>query len=197
MPSYSDAVHEGEADGAAQPVVFTGLAELRAAAGTELGPTRWFEVAQDRVDEFARVTEDWQAIHCDPEVAATTMFGGTIAHGYLTVALLSRFARELYAISGTRTVVNYGLNRVRFPAPLPVGGRVRARATVGEATQRGAMLEVPVTYTVELAGGRRPVLVAETLILVEAETPSGAVDSADPAPAPALSATAPRAHTGA
>ncbi|WP_202383222.1 MaoC/PaaZ C-terminal domain-containing protein [Leucobacter chromiireducens] len=150
------------------PLVLHGLAGVRAAAGAELGPTTWFEVTQERVDDFARVTEDWQPIHCDPELAAASMFGGTIAHGYLTVALLSRFARELYRIEGTRTVVNYGLDRVRFPAPLRVGGRVRARARVGEATARGALLDVPVTYTLEAEGEARPVLVAETRILVDA-----------------------------
>ncbi|SJN11100.1 Nodulation protein N [Leucobacter sp. 7(1)] len=153
------------------PRVFSGLAELRAAAGAELGPSAWFPITQQRVDDFARVTEDWQPIHCDPDAAAQSMFGGTIAHGYLTVALLSRFARELYTIANTRTVVNYGLDRVRFPAPLPVGARVRARARIGEPRARGELLEVPVSYTVEAAGGTRPVLIADTLILVEASTP--------------------------
>ena len=150
------------------PVEFAGLAALRAAAGRELGPSGWFAVTQERVDDFARVTEDWQPIHCDPAVAAASLFGGTIAHGYLSVALLSRFARELYTITGTRTVVNYGLDRVRFPAPLRVGARVRARAQIGAASERGALLDVPVTYTLEAEGEARPVLVAETRILVDA-----------------------------
>src|ERR1700755_1898714 len=106
----------------------TGLEELRAAEGEELGGSDWHDVSQSDIDAFADVTGDHQWIHVDPERARHTPFGGTIAHGYYTLSLVGRFSEQIFAVEGFDFALNYGLNRVRFPAPLPVGSRVRMRA---------------------------------------------------------------------
>jgi acyl dehydratase len=107
---------------------FSGLDEFLAAEGTELGPTDWLEVTQDRVNLFADATDDHQWIHIDPERAASGPFGGTIAHGLLTLSLLPHFRQQLYNVDNVARAINYGYNKVRFITPVRVGAKVRARA---------------------------------------------------------------------
>jgi len=128
-------------------------------AGLELGPTSWLEVTQERIDAFAAATEDGQAIHVDPELAAQGPYGMTIAHGFLTLSLLIPFWNELFEREGV--TVNYGLNRVRFPAPVPAGSRIRAGFRVEAFDGRRATI----LATVEREGGDKPVCVAELLLL--------------------------------
>ena len=144
----------------------TGLDELKQAEGDDLGTSDWHEVSQDAIDAFADVTGDHQWIHVDVERAKETPFGGTIAHGYYTLSLAPRLTGEIFDLQGFAMGINYGLNRVRFPAPLPVGRRVRARAklTQVEDVPGGAQMAVEVTF--ELEGGDKPVCVAETLARV-------------------------------
>jgi acyl dehydratase len=144
----------------------TGLAELRAAEGEVLGTSGWREITQDAVDAFADVTGDHQWIHVDPERAKQTPFGGTIAHGYFTLALAPALTNEVMELRGFAFAVNYGLNRVRFPAPMPVGGRVRAQVTLKqlEEVPGGAQMTLEIAF--EREGGDRPVCVAESLARV-------------------------------
>ena len=130
-----------------------GLDELAALAGTTLGPTGWHEVTQDQVNTFADATGDHQWIHTDPERAAAGPFGSTIAHGYLTLSLIIPLWSDLLDLRDIRTRVNYGLNKVRFPAPVPVGGKVRLTAdltAVDRLTDDSA--QVTVDFMVELEG---------------------------------------------
>jgi acyl dehydratase len=138
-----------------------GLDELTTLAGTELGPGDWWEITQDRVDRFADASGDHQWIHVDVERARTGAFAGTIAHGYLTVSLLAPMWSQLLRIDGIGMGVNYGLNKVRFPAPLPVGSKIRLRARVEAA--REAAGDLTVAMTVERDGGAKPVAVAEAI----------------------------------
>ena len=142
---------------------YHGLAELEAAVGQEIGPTDWFLIDQARVDGFADDTEDHQWIHVDPERARETPFGGTIAHGYYTLSLAARFLEELLHVEGVSIMVNYGLNRLRFPAVMPVGGRVRMHLRLASVDDipGGAMLTFEMTF--EREGGEKPVCVAEAL----------------------------------
>ncbi len=110
----------------AEPQVFTSAPELRAAVGQELGVSDWLEVDQKRIDLFADATGDHQWIHVDPERAAEGPFGSTIAHGYLTLSLLPALVPQILRVEGVRMGVNYGTDKVRFPAPVPVGSRLRA-----------------------------------------------------------------------
>ena len=138
------------------------LAELPGLAGQRLGPTDWREMTQARVNEFADVTEDHNYIHVDPERAKDSPFGGTIAHGYLTVALLAPISQQLLDVQGA-TGVNYGMDRLRFPAPLPVGAQFRGRGEVLDVTEVKGGMQVKVTFTVEVRDQERPALVADCL----------------------------------
>lgn len=109
---------------------YANVADLEAALGRELGPTEWFTVQQSRIDGFADDTEDHQWIHVDTERAAAGPFGATIAHGFLTLSLVPYFVTQLRALEGLRMGINYGLDRVRFPSPVRVGSRIRARSTM-------------------------------------------------------------------
>ncbi|MEV0729675.1 MULTISPECIES: MaoC family dehydratase [Polymorphospora] len=142
---------------------FGSPAELAAAVGDILGPGRWHPVGQDRVDLFADATDDHQWIHVDPRRAAAGPFRGTVAHGYLTLSLLPALVRDVYRVDGVRMGVNYGLNRVRFPAPLRTGGRIRASVRIDAVTEAAGGLQVVKTVTVDSDGGGRPVCVAETV----------------------------------
>ncbi|WP_353890574.1 MaoC family dehydratase [Micromonospora sp. WMMA1363] len=115
------------------------------------------------MDLFADATDDHQWIHLDPERAAAGPYGGTVAHGYLTLSLLPVLVSRLYGVEGVRMGVNYGLNRVRFPAPVRVGGAVRATATINEVTAVGDAVQVVATVTVDSDAGGKPVCVAETV----------------------------------
>ena len=130
--------------------------------GDELGPSSWFEVSQARVDAFADATEDRQSIHVDPQLAAAGPFGTTVAHGFLTLSLLPAALFEV-APSGDTIAVNYGLNRVRFPAPVPAGSRVRAAFRVESVEPVEDGEQVIFAANVEREGGERPVCVAELI----------------------------------
>ena len=138
------------------------LAELPGLAGQRLGPTEWREMTQARVNEFADVTEDHNYIHVDPERAKDSPFGGTIAHGYLSVALLAPISQQLLDVQGA-TGVNYGMDRLRFPAPLPVGAEFRGSGEVLDVTEVKGGMQVKVTLTVEVRDQERPALVADCL----------------------------------
>jgi acyl dehydratase len=144
---------------------FSSVEELQEAAGEEIGTSDWLVIEQARVDRFAEATDDHQWIHVDPERAAAGPFGGTIAHGYLTLSLLPRFAWEIYTVEGVRTAINYGLNRVRFIHPVRVGARVRSTATLVSVTELpgGAQLVVSQRVDVEVDGKPKPACVAETI----------------------------------
>ncbi|MEU6313527.1 MaoC family dehydratase [Streptomyces sp. NPDC047014] len=147
----------------AEPRVFTSAEELRAGVGAPLGPSAWLEVDQKRIDLFADATGDHQWIHVDPERAAGGPFGSTIAHGYLTLSLLPSLVPQIMRVEGMRMGLNYGTNKVRFPAPVPVGSRLRATAAITEVTEAGGGVQVTATVTVEREGGDKPVCVAESV----------------------------------
>jgi len=144
-------------------LTLTGLDEVRSHVGQELGTSRWHEVTQEAIDAFAEVTGDHQWIHVDPERARETPFGGTIAHGYYTLSLAPMFSYEMFALEGFAFGVNYGLNRVRFPAPLPVGSKVRMRALLKGVEEIPGGAQITVELTFETEGGQKPVCVAEAL----------------------------------
>jgi acyl dehydratase len=138
-----------------------GLAEL---AGTELGATEWREMTQAEVDAFADATGDHQFIHVDPERARDTPFGGTIAHGFLTLSLVAPIQQRLLAVTDAAMTVNYGLDRVRFPAPLPVGAQWRGTSTITEVRPIEGGFQVHVTTTVEVRDRAKPAMVADGLL---------------------------------
>jgi acyl dehydratase len=144
----------------------TGLEELKQAEGEELGVSGWHEVTQRDIDAFAEVTGDHQWIHVDPERAKETPFGGTIAHGYYTLSLAPKLTEEVLKMEGFAFAVNYGLNRVRFPAPVPVDSKVRMRAKLAEleAIPGGAQMIMELTF--ERDGGDKPVCVAQSVVRV-------------------------------
>ena len=129
--------------------------------GKELGPTGWFEVGQERIDQFAEATGDPQWIHTDPARAADGPFGTTIAHGFLTLSLLVPLMSETLQLTGYRMGINYGVNKVRFPAPVPSGSRIRATFTVQSVEEVPGGEQAVTLATVECEGGDKPVCVAE------------------------------------
>jgi acyl dehydratase len=137
--------------------------ELADLVGSELGVSDWQVVTQDQVNLFADATGDHQWIHVDPERARSGPFGQTIAHGFLTLALLPALLHDLALVDGYRLAVNYGLNRVRFPAPVPVGARIRARAILKVAEAVAGGTQVVLESTVEVEGQDKPGCVAETV----------------------------------
>jgi acyl dehydratase len=145
---------------------FTDLAQLEAAVGEELGTSEWIDITQERVDLFADATDDHQWIHVDAGRAAAGPFGGTIAHGYLTVSLIPAFTHSIFQVETDGPRLNYGLNKVRFPHPVKVGSRVRAHATLAELTTVPAGKQLVVRYTVEIEGEDKPACVAETVVLL-------------------------------
>ena len=142
---------------------FTSPAELLAAQGETLGTSDWVEVTQERINTFADATGDHQWIHVDVERAkAESPFGGPIAHGFLTVSLLPMLSWQIWTVEGTRLAVNYGMNKLRFPSPVPVGAKVRSTAVLTEVTEvSGGGLQLVVSSTVEIEGGSKPACVAE------------------------------------
>jgi acyl dehydratase len=145
-------------------LTITGIDELKAKIGEELGVSDWHEVTQEEIDAFADATGDHQWIHVDPERAAQTPFGGTIAHGLLTLSLGPRFTFEAYSLEGFAFGLNYGYDRVRFPAPLPVNSKVRMRAVLTSVDEVPGGIQMKVTQTFEIEGGQKPVCVAEQLV---------------------------------
>src|SRR5436305_3145066 len=142
------------------------MASLRDAAGTQLGHTEWQDMAQDRVNQFADATDDHQFIHVDVERAKETPFGGTIAHGYLTLSLVAPVMGELFSVSDAKMAINYGLDRVRFPAPLPVGKRWRGTGEIVEVSEVPGGLQVKGRCTIAVEEGEKPACVAETLVRI-------------------------------
>ncbi|MEV5750598.1 MaoC family dehydratase [Actinoallomurus sp. NPDC052308] len=145
-------------------VTVHGLDEIKEQAGADLGHSRWMEIAQDRVNTFADATDDHQWIHVDEERAKDGPFGGTIAHGYLTLSLLIPLWSELLEVTGVRMAVNLGLNRVRLPSPVRVGSKIRAHGAIASVTEvKGDGVEVVVDLTVEIDGVDRPACVAQAV----------------------------------
>ncbi|MHC4670722.1 MAG: MaoC family dehydratase [Planctomycetota bacterium] len=146
------------------PTVFDSPAELEKHVGEHLGYSEWLEIAQDRIDKFAEATGDHQWIHVDPERARKGPFGATIAHGYLTQSLVNYFLPQIIEVRGISMGVNYGADRLRFPAPVPVGSRIRGGAELlkVEAVKGGAV-QATVRVTVEVEGGERPACVIDTI----------------------------------
>jgi acyl dehydratase len=143
--------------------IFHSAEELRAAIGRQTGPTDWVAMEQSRIDAFADATDDHQWIHVDPARAAAGPFGSTIAHGYLTLSLVNLFLPDLVRVDGAKMGVNYGTGKVRFPAAVKVGARIRGRAQVIEATDVPGGVQVMVRVTIEIEGGDRPACVADTI----------------------------------
>jgi acyl dehydratase len=148
------------------PLVVENLHSLRDYVGREIGTTEWFSVTQDRIQQFAEATEDRQWIHLDGERAQRdSPYGTTIAHGFLTLALLSHFLRQGIQIrSGVRMIVNYGLNRVRFPSPVPAGSRIRARVTLQALKDIAEGMEATFSVVIERENSEKPCCVAEWVI---------------------------------
>ena len=143
---------------------FAGIADAKTMLGQEIGISDWMLIDQERVNGFAQVTGDQQWIHVDVERARReSPFGGPIAHGYLTVSLLAKFAGECIAVDGIRLAVNYGLNRVRFAAPVKVGSRIRARFVLAAVDDIDGGAQMQWQATVEIEGGEKPACIAEML----------------------------------
>ena len=142
------------------------LEELEQAGERDLGATDWVTLDQERINLFAEATGDHQWIHVDPEAAAQGPFGGTIAHGYLSLSLLPGLLSEVMTVEGARMGINYGIDRVRFTAPVPVGSRVRLKAKLVSAERRGEGVLYKLGVEVEIRGSEKPALVGEVLYLV-------------------------------
>ncbi len=140
-----------------------GIDGLRELVGTDLGYTSYRTITQDQINTFADATDDHQWIHVDPEAAKQGPFGTTIAHGFLTLSLVSAMLPELLPVEGVTMGVNYGTNRVRFPAPVPVGSRIRLGATLADVTDIAGGVQVQVNVTIEVEGATKPSMAAEIL----------------------------------
>jgi acyl dehydratase len=147
-------------------ITVDGADEIKALAGRDLGASDWLEVTQERIDTFADATGDHQWIHVDRERAAAGPFGTTIAHGFLTLSLVPHLLRDLVDYPAWPVRINYGSDRVRFLAPVPVGSRVRAGAELVAVRPSGTGTQVTVSVTVEIEGSDKPALVAQTLTLL-------------------------------
>ncbi|MEU3956910.1 MaoC family dehydratase [Streptomyces achromogenes] len=146
------------------PTTAHGLDELKSLAGTDLGRTDWREITQERVNTFADATDDHQWIHTDPERAKAGPFGGPIAHGYLTLSLIIPLFNELLEIDGIAMSVNYGLEKVRFPSPVPVGAKIRLHGVVDSVEDvKGDGVQMRLTFTVEAEGSAKPACVAQAV----------------------------------
>jgi len=143
--------------------IFAGVQDFLDAIGESLGEGDWLLVDQERVNTFAQATGDFQWIHVDPERAASSPFGGTIAHGYLTLSLCPYLVKSVYRIDGSKMGVNYGLNKVRFITPVKVGSRVRVKTVLKNAEQIGDGVQVTLENTIELEGSAKPACIAETM----------------------------------
>ena len=146
--------------------VFKTFDEVAAAAGEELGTSDWLVIEQDRVDAFADATGDHQWIHVDVDRAKDGPFGGTIAHGYLTLSMVPFFGSQIFRLETPGAKLNYGVNKVRFPNPVKVGSRVRCTASFGEVTELPTGKQVVIRYVIEIEGEDKPACVAETVVLL-------------------------------
>ena len=143
--------------------VFETPADLKQAVGQHLGYSDWLEISQERIDQFADATDDHQWIHVDPVRAKQGPFGACIAHGYLTLSLVNRFLPQIVEVRGISMGVNYGANRLRFPAPVPVGARIRGGAELVEAEDVKGGVQATIRVTVEIEGSERPACVVDTI----------------------------------
>ena len=144
--------------------VFESPAELESAVGKNLGSSDWLEITQERIDLFAEATGDHQWIHVDPERAKAGPYGATIAHGYLTQSLVNYFLPQIVEVRGIKMGVNYGADRLRFPAPVPVGSRIRGTGELLKVEQtKDGGTQATVRVTVEIEGGERPACVIDTI----------------------------------
>ncbi|MDQ4085134.1 MAG: MaoC family dehydratase [Actinomycetota bacterium] len=146
--------------------VFNGIDELKKAVGEHLGHSDWHTVTQEQVNQFADATGDHQWIHVDTEKAKSGPFGGTIAHGYLTLSLIPMLNAQIYRVEGLSMGINYGTNKVRFPAPLPVGSRVRAGVEVVEVNDIPQGAQAVVRTTIEVEDGDKPACVADSVVVL-------------------------------
>ncbi|MET0999680.1 MAG: MaoC family dehydratase [Marmoricola sp.] len=146
--------------------VFNTFEEIEAATGEEIGTTDWIEITQERVNQFADATDDHQWIHVDVERAKEGPFGGTIAHGYLTLSLIPWFSSQVFELETPGAKLNYGVNKVRFPNPVLVGANVRAKVTIGEVADVPAGKQLTTKYVIEIEGQDKPACVAETVVLL-------------------------------
>jgi len=146
--------------------IFTSVKELPDAVGEHFGYSEWLTVTQERVNQFADATGDHQWIHVDPERARQGPFGGPIAHGYLTLSLVSVLMRDIYRVDGLAMAINYGTDRVRFPAPLPVGASVRAGGELLSVRETPQGYQIVVRMTVEAQGIEKPVCVADAVVIL-------------------------------
>jgi acyl dehydratase len=143
---------------------FSSAQEWLDAQGETLGSSDWVEITQEQVDKFADATGDHQWIHVDVERAKKeSPFGGPIAHGFLTLSLVPQLSWQVFSSEGAKMGVNYGCNKVRFPAPVPVGSKVRSTLVLSEASMVGEAVQTVVTHTLEVEGGSKPVCIAETV----------------------------------
>jgi len=144
---------------------FESLDALVAAKGEELGTSSWVEITQEAVNLFADATGDHQWIHVDVDKAKAGPFGGTIAHGFMTLSLLPRLMHEIYTVKGIKLAINYGLNKVRFPSPVPVGSKVRATSTLVDAENVGNdTVQLTVSTVIAIEGAAKPACVAESVL---------------------------------
>jgi acyl dehydratase len=145
-------------------ILTTPLDDLPSLVGRTFGPSSWRQITQDEVAEYARLSGDSNPVHLDPAFAATTAFGGTIAHGYLTLGLVVPLMAEVFAVTGVGVGVNYGLDRLRFPAPVPVGTRIRIVGEVLAVEEIAGGYQVAPRVTFEIEGGSKPACVADMLL---------------------------------
>jgi acyl dehydratase len=146
--------------------VFNGIDELEKVVGEHLGHSDWHTVTQEKVDQFADATGDHQWIHVDTERARSGPFGGTIAHGYMTLSLVPMLNAQIYRVDGLSMGINYGCNKVRFPAPVPVGSRVRAGAELVELSSTPQGAQAVIRTTIEVEDGEKPACVADTVVVL-------------------------------
>jgi acyl dehydratase len=146
--------------------ILDNLDALAAMGGEELGVSDWLEIDQDRVDRFAEATGDHQWIHVDRERAAAGPFGGTIAHGYLTLSLIPLLGSQVFALETPGAKLNYGVNKVRFPHPVRVGSRIRSRVSLGQVTDLPTGQQLTLKHVIEIEGQAKPACVAETVVLL-------------------------------
>ncbi|HTP16815.1 MAG TPA: MaoC family dehydratase [Streptosporangiaceae bacterium] len=145
-------------------MIVNGLTELKEQAGADLGASGWLEITQERIDQFADATNDHQWIHVDPVKAADGPFGRTVAHGYLTLSLVVPLFFELLDVKGVKMSINYGLNKVRFPAPVPAGSKIRLAAVLAEVEDVAPNgVQIVADLTVEVEGSGKPACIAQAL----------------------------------
>lgn len=143
--------------------IFESIDELSSSVGQHLGHGEWMEITQDRIDQFAAATGDDQWIHVDAEKAAAGPFGTTIAHGYLTLSLTNKFLPDIFEVRNVSMGINYGVNKVRFPSPVPVGSRIRVGAELAECSEIAGGVQTIMKVVVEIEGSEKPACVAEAV----------------------------------